>query len=127
MQKMRHWSNRLPLVLVVALGTGQACSYGVGDISSVPAAPTYNHDIRPFLAEHCLLCHSSPPNRGAPSYFRLDVYDNVGTVSGAKSEADRILIRVGQNTMPPGASSGDGVGPNGLQMIESWVNNGLPE
>jgi hypothetical protein len=31
------------------------------------------------------------------------------------------------NRMPPAAKSGDGVGPNGLQMLLNWQTNGFPE
>jgi uncharacterized membrane protein len=80
-----------------------------------------------LLEDHCLLCHGSPPARGAPDVLRLDVYADTGGIKGAKSEAERMLIRVQTNTMPPAATYGDGVGPNGRQTLQNWVDNGAPE
>ena len=30
------------------------------------------------------------------------------------------------NSMPPAAKNGDGVGPNGLKMLQTWLANGYP-
>jgi hypothetical protein len=103
------------------------CNYGIRDIGSVPDKPTFNRDIYPLYADHCLVCHGSPPNRGAPSYFRLDTYDDVGDVAGAKTMAGASLLAVQSVRMPPAAQSGDGIGPNGLQMLQKWVQNGSPQ
>ncbi len=117
------------LLPVVALCLfGGSCSYTVPDISSVPTNPTYYNDIWPLYQDHCLLCHSSPPDRGAPPYFRLNVYADDGNgVSGAQTEGSPSVHDVQIKRMPPAAQSGDGVGPNGLQMLLKWQANGFPE
>jgi len=112
------------LVMVTLVGS---CHYGVADISTVPDNPTYDKDIYPLFRDHCLLCHSSPPDRNAPSYFRLDVYDSTSTVSGAKDMAGSSAYDVKIDKMPLGAKSGDGVGPNGYQMLQKWADNGAPQ
>ena len=106
-----------------------SCHYGVADISSVPDNPTYNRDVYPLFRDHCLLCHSSPPNRDAYKAlaFRLDVYDDTNGVPGAMSMASSALYDVNINKMPPGAKDGDGVGPNGKAMLQRWVDNGTPQ
>jgi hypothetical protein len=114
------------LVVLVAAVLPGACNYGIRDVSSVPDHPTFNGNIYPLFADHCLLCHSSPPNRGAPDNFRLDVYDDQGNVAGAKTMSGWALKDVQSGRMPP-AGSGDGVGPNGLRMLERWVEIGLPQ
>ena len=118
---------KLSLAMVALVALTGSCHYGIADIASAPDNPTYNKDVYPLLADHCLLCHSSPPNRGAPSTFRLDVYDDttVGNtfVAGAKSYGPTIVYDVQIGKMPPGAKSGDGVGPNGLKMLENWQNS----
>jgi len=99
------------------------CSSAVQDIYSVPADPTYNNDVRYFLADHCVLCHGSPPNRGAPATFRLDVYDVPNsTEPGAYAMASSILADITSGRMPPGG----GIGPNAKQMITLWVSHGAP-
>jgi hypothetical protein len=34
-------------------------------------------------------------------------------------------VKIGK--MPPGAKAGDGVGPNGMQMLQKWADNGAPQ
>ena len=111
------------LLAVVAMGAlFGSCHYGVADINGVPDNPTYNGDIYPLFRDHCLVCHGSPPDRGAPSYFRLDVYDSSNGVSGAKDMASSSAYDVKIGKMPPGAKNGDGVGPNGYQMLQKWAD-----
>ncbi len=118
-------------VAVIAMTLLGSCHYGVRDISSVPDNPTFTRDIYPFYVDHCLVCHSSPPDRGAPGYFRLDVYADVDagdhSVAGAQSMASTALHDVQIGKMPPEASHGDGIGPNGLQMLQKWVDNSAPQ
>jgi mono/diheme cytochrome c family protein len=116
----------IPAMFALTAITG-SCHYGVADIPNVPDNPTYNGNVYPLYADHCLVCHGSPPNRGAPGYFRLDVYDDANGVSGAKTMAGSALRRVNGKTMPPAAQSGDGVGPNGVQMLQKWVDSGSPQ
>jgi len=100
------------------------CTYAIQDIATVPAQPTYQQDVMPFLSDHCVLCHGSPPDRGAPSTFRLDVYDDPsGKVPGAAGMANSSLYDIQIGRMPPGG----GLGPNALRMIQNWVNNGTPQ
>jgi hypothetical protein len=114
------------LALVVLSGS---CRYGVTDIPSVPDHPTYTRDIFPLYADHCLVCHASPPNRGAPSNFRLDAYgdDTDKGVAGAGTYAETCLQEVKDNEMPPAAKSGEGIGPKGLEMLQRWVDQGKVE
>ena len=116
----------LVMVIVLVFCTG-SCKYGVDDINGVPANPTYERDVHPLYADHCLLCHSSPPDRGAPSYFRLDVYDDTNGVIGAMNMAAAALSDVKSSRMPPTAKDGDGVGPNGQALLTKWVGDGAPQ
>jgi hypothetical protein len=123
----RFATSYLVVVITALSALAWSCSYGIRDVSNVPDNPTFNRDIYPLFVDHCVLCHGSPPNRGAPSTFRLDVYDDQGNVAGAKSMSGWALSDVQSGRMPPAAQSGDGVGPNGLQMLERWVHNGSPQ
>ncbi len=123
--------------IAVTLASASGCTYSIADIGPPPQHPTYNAQVRPLLHDHCLLCHSSPPDRGAPKYFRLDVYADQGQVAGAQTYAGSILSDVlhdepqllpqglvrGPHLMPPGG----GVGPNGKQLLINWFNDGAPE
>jgi hypothetical protein len=100
-----------------------ACSPAIQDLYSVPAQPTYDNDVRYFLSDHCVLCHGSPPNRGAPANFRLDAYDVPNsTEAGAYAMRGSILSDVTSGRMPPGG----GIGPNAKQMLTLWVDHGAP-
>src|SRR5690606_560452 len=41
-----------------------------------PASPTWAEDAAPILAANCGRCHTVPAIGGAPSGFRLDIYDD---------------------------------------------------
>jgi hypothetical protein len=112
---------RLSLGLVILCALAGSCRYGIADISGVPDNPTYDRDIYPLFRDHCLLCHGSPPNRGAKGTFRLDAYDD------AVNWSSTILYEVNTDKMPPAAKEGDGVGPNGKAMLQKWVDNGTPK
>ncbi len=112
------------MAVLMAMGL-VGCTYAVSDIPPPPEHPTYGASVRAFLGDHCLVCHGSPPDRGAPSYFRLDVYADEGGILGAGSMAQVVLgdvVHGTPHTMPPG----DGVGPNGKQLISNWVADGAP-
>ena len=118
---------RLYLVVAAMGALSGSCHYGVSDISVVPANPTYNKDVYPLFRDHCLVCHSSPPARGAPGNFRLDAYDDINGVSGANKYAGSAVGQVTIDKMPPEAKNGDGVGPNGKAMLQNWLANGAPQ
>jgi hypothetical protein len=106
-----------------------SCSLGKPDIATVPVHPTFEIDVKPLLADHCLLCHSYPATRGAPTSFRLDVYDPpVGTSTpAAHQEASRFIQSIDSGKMPPAALWGDGVGPNGKALLQNWKTDGYPD
>ena len=117
--------------LVLVLATAASCHYASPDLTYVPDNPTYVRDVHPLLSDHCLLCHSSPPNRGARPNFRLDVYEDT-SVPGAEAYFDPSLGSIALNQivskrMPPEAKNGEGVGPNGIEMLRRWIANGLPK
>jgi len=118
-----------PLAMVALALAIPACSLGKPDIATVPAHPTFERDVKPLLADHCLLCHGYPATRGAPTSFRLDVYDPpVGTPTpAAHQEASRFIRSIDDGKMPPSALWGDGVGPNGKALLQNWQTDGYPD
>jgi hypothetical protein len=102
------------------------CNFGVKDIDVVPDQPTYNRDVKPLLLDHCVLCHGSPPKRGAPAWFRLDQYDTVDGTMGVSAMAESVVHETVDDEMPPAAAWGDGVGPKGKKMLDRWLTNGAP-
>ena len=124
------WVRSLrPMPLVAFTLTVSACSFGKPDIATVPAHPTFEIDVKPLLEDHCLLCHGYPATRGAPSSFRLDVYDPPAGTStpAAHQEASRFIQSIQSGKMPPSAMWGDGVGPNGKALLQNWKTDGYPD
>jgi hypothetical protein len=113
------------LVIVTAVAS---CHYASPDLVFVPDHPGYNEDVRPLFSDHCLLCHGHPANHGAPNNFRLDVYDNDTTnrIPGAFTYGEVALSEIKSKSMPPAAKDGEGVGPNGILMLQRWVDDGKP-
>jgi hypothetical protein len=125
-QPSSPWTSPLTFLLVtLAL---PACHFSKPDIGPPPPNPTFEADVKLLLADHCLLCHAYPATRTAPTDFRLDVYDDSSDgVHGAKYEAARFVKATLDDKMPPSAAWGDGVGPNGKQLLQNWLNTGSPD
>jgi hypothetical protein len=68
-----EWSR----IVLFSLGCSLAACPGFGSDSSTSVAlPAYSSDVKPILDGHCIKCHTLPPQNGAPTGFRLDVYDD---------------------------------------------------
>ena len=106
-----------------------SCHFSVADIAKVPDNPTWEADVKPYLADHCVLCHGSPPGRGAPGDFRLDIYDydTAKDILGAKNMAPQIVSATKNDSMPPSAKWGDTLGPKGKAMLQKWLDNQMPQ
>ena len=82
-------------------------------------ALTYVGSIRNIINSNCTSCHSDPPSNGAP--MPLTTYSDVR----AAVETRNLLGRLNSTTnpMPP-----TGQLPNDTrQLIEDWVDLGMPE
>jgi hypothetical protein len=121
---------RLSILFFLLVATFASCHYASPDLVYVPDHPGYDEDVHPLFSDHCLLCHSHPANRGAPNTgskaFRLDVYDDTDGIPGAFASGRNAVYDVEIKRMPPAAKDGEGVGPNGLLMLQHWVNDGMP-
>lgn len=116
------------LVGVIAAVSVSGCDFGV-PVDPSPVIPdgdaTWTNGIGTILVEHCGSCHGSPSRAGAPSTFRLDVYDaqDGGGVPGAKETASRVRARVVlQGTMPPDGN----LDAAETDAIDRWVRAGAP-
>jgi hypothetical protein len=102
------------LVAVGALAL-TACPSAVED-------PDWVEDIQPIIEANCVRCHGSPPIGGAPSSFRLDIYEDTvlpdgRTVRGAGVMAEFMAARVSAGTMPPRWPLED----HHQETIENWA------
>jgi hypothetical protein len=124
------------LTLLAIVAAVASCHYSSPDLTYVPDNPGYQEDVHPLFSDHCLVCHSHPADRGAPNSFRLDVYDDTDGISGAYNNGEIALGDIKSRRMPPAARgqscavadpSCEGVGPNGILMLQRWIDNGKPK
>lgn len=89
---------------------------------SAPTVPTWVADVEPILSANCVRCHYQAS--GAPTGFRLDVYDDttVGTrtIRGARSMAEFSSAKVDAGGHPPVGPSLDA---RQKDILRTWVTN----
>lgn len=104
---------------------------GFGDetVGGIPSNPTYDVDVKPILDQHCVPCHSVPPQGGAPVGFRLDQYeDDLAGNQGVLTYSGAIQNRaVDQNNMPPATRPDLATSPIDRATIDLWVDQGAPK
>lgn len=110
--------------LAAAVAMAACGDFSVPDSTSVPDRPTWNNSVQQVLSDHCVNCHGTDPNRGAPGDFRLDVYESTGGKRGAAEMAQETAEVVGEGEMPPGP--GAQLGPNDKKILEEWARTGTP-
>ncbi|MFZ4579870.1 MAG: hypothetical protein ACOYOB_15885 [Myxococcota bacterium] len=123
---MTKSSLALLLALAALVVSTGGCAFSVPDITTVPEHPTFEVDVKPLLADHCGLCHGYPADRGAPNQFRVDTYADKDGVQGVASVAEELVSVTDEGEMPPSAAWGDGVGPNGRELLRRWLADGSP-
>jgi hypothetical protein len=84
--------------------------------------PTWLADVRPILVANCVRCHGYPAIGGAPSTFRLDVYEDTTIdgrlVRGAAFMDDFIAARASDlEDMPP---RGVELSPRQKDVLAAW-------
>jgi hypothetical protein len=119
---MIHLRKAAAMLAMVAIAPALA-----GCEPEVPDDPSWASDVRPILLANCALCHGYPALRGAPSYFRLDVYDDFlpddadpddpVPLFGAAAMGPLILAAVQRDSMPPRFPLGD----RQKQVLANWM------
>ncbi len=119
---MIHIKKLSTLGLFLSLAPTIACDIG----SPAVTQPTWLEDVRPIVQANCLRCHTPPSIGGAPTDFRLDVYEDTPladgrVIRGARTMARFIAYRAGeQGTMPPDFPRNDGQ----RDTLINWWENG---
>lgn len=84
-----------------------------------PDAVSYNSDIRAIIDANCIMCHTDPPQNGAP--MPLNSYNALRNAV----ETRGLLTRINSisNPMPP-----TGLLPDApRELIQAWVDQEFPE
>jgi Protein of unknown function (DUF1553)/Protein of unknown function (DUF1549)/Planctomycete cytochrome C len=94
---------------------------------------SFNRDIRPILAKHCLACHG-PDENARQADLRLDLRDSAFAIrddhaaivanSPDKSELmERVTSKDSDTVMPP-PQAGPPLSANQIEMIRRWIADG---
>lgn len=83
---------------------------------------TYTKTIKSIITEHCIICHSQPPQNGAP--MPLLTYDNLKEAVVNRGLIDRISSFDSGFLMPFG---GPRLPQSKIDQIKAWKNADFPE
>jgi hypothetical protein len=134
--------STIGIVLLSVAGLGSAAGVDMAT-SNLPVAITssegdssskrlsFNQDIRPILAKHCLACHG-PDAAQVKGDLRLDDRQNALTSGAIKpghaTESElirRIVSSDPDNQMPPpDKDKGESVSPQELEKLRQWIREG---
>jgi uncharacterized membrane protein len=84
---------------------------------------TYTEHIKPIITDNCIMCHSNPPQNGAP--IPLTTYQNVKDAVETHGLIDRISRPQGAPGMMP--NGGTRLPQNLIDLIIQWEDQGFQE
>lgn len=97
------------------------------------AEVSFNRDVRPILAEHCIECHGPAKAKGG---LRLDQQSSTTNVLKSGSVAikarepgnsevlRRLQVAAGEDRMPPAESGKKALAEREIAVIEQWITEG---
>lgn len=83
---------------------------------------TYNQTVKAIITENCIMCHTEPPQNGAP--MPLLTYDNVKNAVMNRGLIDRISSTDPAFLMPFG---GTRLPQSKIDQIKAWRDANFPE
>ena len=92
------------------------------DATPISEVLTYNENVKPIIDNNCIVCHSNPPQNGAP--MSLISYENVKYAVQNRNLIGRISSNDPAFLMPLG---GPRLPQNLIDIIVQWNENGLIE
>lgn len=84
---------------------------------------TYTNTVKNIIETNCLICHSQPPQNGAP--MPLTTYEFVKDAVLTRGLMDRISRPQGSSGMMP--NGGTRLPQAKIDQVFEWAQNGLPE
>lgn len=92
------------------------------DATPIPETITFNVNVKPIIDNNCIICHSNPPQNGAP--MSLVNYENVKEAVQNRNLIGRISSEDPAFMMPFG---GPRLPQNLIDIIIQWNEDGLIE
>ncbi len=80
-------------------------------------------DIQPIINNNCIVCHSNPPQNGAP--MSLMTFDAVVNAVNTRGLLNRISRNEGESGLMP--LGGPRLPQTSINLIVQWVDDGLIE
>ncbi|MFQ3593049.1 MAG: c-type cytochrome domain-containing protein [Gemmataceae bacterium] len=94
-------------------------------------ATSYDKEVRPVLAKHCVSCHNGDRGRGGldlSSFAGIQAGGNSGKVAIAGKPEASLLYTLSAHLedpiMPPGKPK---IPDNDLLVLKTWITDGMPE
>lgn len=96
---------------------------------AIEEPPSWDESVADLMGTKCAICHTDPPQGGAPTGFRFDKYttDDIddGGLLGAFEMRERIEARaVVGGTMPPASVSP--LSGAERSILDEWITIGAP-
>lgn len=80
-------------------------------------------DVQPIFVNNCIVCHSNPPQNGAP--MSLMTFDAVVNAVNTRGLLNRISRNEGESGLMP--LGGPRLPQTSINLIVQWVDDGLIE
>jgi hypothetical protein len=104
------------------IGCTSASEDDLIDATPIPEVLTYIENVKPIIDNNCIVCHSNPPQNGAP--MPLVNYENVKEAVENRNLIGRISSEDPLFLMPLG---GPRLPQNLIDIIIQWNEDGLIE
>ena len=108
--------------LLLLFGCTAVSEEDLVDATPLPEIITYNVDVKSIIDNNCIICHSNPPQNGAP--MPLVRYENVKEAVQNRNLIGRISSEDPAFMMPFG---GPRLPQNLIDIIIQWNEDGLIE
>ncbi|MEH6763961.1 MAG: hypothetical protein V7655_05635 [Aequorivita antarctica] len=108
--------------IMLLMGCTATSEEDLVDTTPIPEIVTYSEGVKPIIDNNCIICHSNPPQNGAP--MSLVSYENVKEAVQNRNLIGRISSEDPAFSMPFG---GPRLPQNLIDIIIQWNEDGLIE
>ena len=109
-------------LILIFLGCTSVSEEDLIDATPIPETIAYNVEVKPIIDNNCIICHSNPPQNGAP--MPLVNYENVKDAVENRNLIGRISSEDPVFLMPFG---GPRLPQNLIDIVIQWNEDGLIE